>query len=74
MSEIFEQGQEVQGVYLNSESGFYVGDTYRGETITRIACSMENGQMAAVPWFAVYCDYKMVCKLNAALLHGVKYS
>ena len=42
-----------------------------GGRCDEIIVSMENGQMAGVPWFEVYQGGKLVSKWNAAAVEGV---
>lgn len=64
----FQQGQKLKAIYLTDGARISVG----GE-VDEIIIIMENGQMAGVPWFAVFKDGKMVSKWNAALVEGVEY-
>ncbi len=69
----FKQGQEVRAIFFNdnldgSSSYFKVGEF----DVERITVEMENGQMAGVPWFAVWKEGKIVSKWNGALLGGVE--
>ncbi len=70
MSEEFKQGQEVKGLWLadKDESYFEVGVG----TTEKITVVMENGQMAGVPWFAVWRNGEIDSKWNGALVAGVK--
>lgn len=55
MSE-FKQGQEVRSVYYPD-----TGEIKTGEFgVERITVVMENGQMAGVPWFAIWKEGKIV--------------
>ena len=63
----FKQGQEVKSIYWPEGGESTVG---KGG-IERITVVMENGQMAGVPWFAVWKEGKIVSKFNGAMLEGV---
>lgn len=66
----FEQGDErVQAIYFPNDEVIRVGEV----RVTKIKVVMENGQMAGVPWLAVYEGEKVTAKYNAALLEGVGY-
>ena len=43
------------------------------DDVTRIEVIMENGQMAGVPWFAVFNGDRMISKWNGAHIEGVGY-
>lgn len=64
----FTHGQLVEGLIFNENSVIRVG--HKG--CTSIVCSLENGQMAGVPWFDVYKGEKCISKWNGALLEGVE--
>ena len=65
----FKQGDErIKAIYFTN------GDVMRvGGDITKIKVIMENGQMAGVPWLAIYGGEKVKSKFNAALVEGVEY-
>lgn len=58
----------IKAVYVDDDY-FRVGE---GGT-TKIVVVMENGQMAGVPWFAVFAGDKLRGKFNAALVNSVEY-
>jgi len=62
----------AQGYLANywASGQFKVGE----QKVTKIVVVMENGQMAGVPWFAVYREETLWHKCNGALLEGVKIS
>jgi len=64
----FKDGQEVKVIYLQGGGEFKAGIP----GCDRITVSMENGQMAPVPWFIVWVDGIIDSKWNGALLLGVK--
>jgi len=64
---IFEQGQRVTAIFFNDEQLHRVG-----ETCESIIVSMENGQMAEVPWFVVTDNIGKATMWNGALLEGVE--
>ena len=65
----FKQGQEVQKIWFSEGDGgcFAVGSL----GVEKITVVMENGQMAGVPWFAVWKEGRTDSKWNGALLGGV---
>jgi len=67
MNEFYE-GQEVAAIFWCSDEIIRVG-TGQCDKITVV---MEAGQMAAVPWFAVWYKGNIVSKWNAALMEGVE--
>ena len=64
----FKEGEEVQALYFQDEQIIRVGV----RNTTKIVVVMENGQMAGVPWFAVFEGDKLTTKYNGALLEGVE--
>ena len=64
----FIEGEEVQGIFWPDDSQIIVG---QGDC-KKITVVMEYGQMAGVPWFAVWNDHKITHKYNGAHLAGVK--
>ena len=65
---VFEHGDQLAGIYLNSESLIKVG-----AHCDSIIVSMESGQASYVPWFQVWKDGKIISKWNAAMCAGVLY-
>ena len=63
----FEEGDEVQAIWLPGDVKVSVG----GE-IERITVVMEDGQMAGVPWFAVWKNGKIAMKHNGAFVESVE--
>ena len=63
----FKEGQEVKSLWWPNEGNLTVGQN----SVEKITVVMENGQMAGVPWFAVWKDGKVASKYNGALLEGV---
>ena len=65
----FENGEQLAGFYFED------GQTLKvGEQCDAIIVSMENGQMAIVPWFEVWKDGKIISKWNAAKIAGALYT
>ena len=64
----FQEGQEVKGIYWPGETSVTVGNN----NVEKITVVMEYGQMAAVPWFAVWKEGTVVSKWNGAMLEGVE--
>ena len=53
----FETGQTFTGMRLEDGEAFRVSDQNKEYSVKSIMCIMENGEMAAVPWFVVkYAD------------------
>ena len=67
MKDRFHEGQEVGVLTFPDESTVAAGQ--RGNE--RITVIMENGQMAGVPWFAVWRDGKIAYKHNGAHVASV---
>lgn len=65
----FEQGENLAGICFEDEQVLKVG-----EHCDSIIVSMENGQMAGVPWFEVWKDGKIISKWNGAKCEGVLYT
>lgn len=73
MEHKFKEGQEVAGIYFayneeDGQSSFLTGVS----GVEKITVVLENGQMAGVPWFAVWKDGKIDSKWNGAMLEGVQ--
>lgn len=68
MSDDFKLGQEVQALYFKDGSECIAGQL----GVEKITVVMENGQMAGVPWFAVWENGKVTNKWNGANLEGVR--
>ena len=70
MKTTFYEGQEVQVIWFDDAEGshFKVGE-FEVEKITVV---MEYGQMAGVPWFAIWKDGKINTKWNGAFIAGVE--
>ena len=68
----FEEGDKIHAIYFPDEQQISLHteclELGRVESITVV---MENGQMAAVPWFEVVYSSGHVCKYNGALVEGV---
>lgn len=67
MDNEFKQDQKVKELYWPDESCVSINH----EGCDKITVVMEYGQMAAVPWFAVWKDGKIVQKHNGALVQTV---
>ena len=65
----FKDGQEVQGIFWPNEGWCKVGQN----GVEKITVVMECGQMARVPWFAVWINGKINDKYNGAMLEGVSF-
>ncbi len=61
MDSSFKEGQEVKSITYPDDSQLCVGEF----DVEKITVVMEYGQMAGVPWFAVWKDGKVVHKHNA---------
>lgn len=69
----FIQGQEVKTIFFNDNPNGESSYIKVGKALVeKITIVMENGQMAGVPWFAVWKDGKIVSKWNGALIGGVE--
>jgi len=64
---IFQQGDEVQRIVFPNDGWIAVGINGT-ESISVI---IEDGQLAAAPWFAVWKNGKIVSKWNGAYIAGV---
>jgi hypothetical protein len=67
MSNQFYEGQEVKAIFWPNDDRVEVGQF----GVEKIVVVHECGQMAGVPWFAVYKNGKIDQKFNAASLDGV---
>lgn len=65
--QMFREDQEVEGLFWPDGSSIKVDKN----GIEKITVIMEYGQMAGVPWFAVWKDGKIVSKHNAAFIESV---
>lgn len=63
----FINGQKIKALFFSEEVSISAG----GEFCDEIIVSMQNGQMAEVPWFDVYKEGKIISKWNGAALQGV---
>ena len=63
----FYEGEEVKALFWLDGTQIMVG--HGG--VAKITVVMEYGQMAGVPWFAVWNDHKIVSKHNAAHIASV---
>jgi len=71
MKDIVQDKREIESVWVvtNNEEGYWkVGSS----GITKIEIYEESGQMAPVPWCAVYKGDDIVCRFDMAGM-GVKY-
>ncbi len=66
MEHEFYEEQEVQSIFWPDG-----GDVSVGKNCEKITVILECGQMARVPWFAVWKHGKIVSKFNGAMLQGV---
>jgi len=67
--ERFHQGQDNIEALVFPDSG----EIKVGRDAAKISVVFENGQMAGVPWFAVWKNGRMVSKWNGAELQGVVF-
>ena len=67
MSE-FVSGELINKLYVDNETLYMVGAV----GVTSIVVSMENGQMATVPWFEVWKGNSLFAKYNGASILGVE--
>ena len=65
----FEEGDQLSAIIFDADEQIVVGDS-----CDSIIVVMENGQMAAVPWFEVWKDGKCTSKWNAAEVQGVVFT
>lgn len=63
----FKPGQEIKVIYWPDDTSVVSGEN----EVEKITVVMENGQMALVPWFAVWVDGKVAFKHNASLVSTV---
>ena len=68
MGNQFMEGDKVAALYFPDDTEVVAGE----HDIEKITVVMECGQMAAVPWFAVWIDGKIDAKHNAAHVATVK--
>lgn len=65
----FETGQTFKVITLESGSQYVVGDgEYQAK---KIECIMENGEMAAVPWFVVTNTDGHEIKINGKYVESI---
>lgn len=64
----FEEGDEVQALYWRGDERVVVGCN----GVEKITVVMENGQMAGVPWFAVWKNGKIAMKHNGVFVESVE--
>lgn len=64
----FEEGDAISALFFKDDQAIRVGMA----KCTAIKVVMENGQMAAIPWFEVYEGESLRSKWNGALLEGVE--
>lgn len=64
---IFKEGHHLNAVFFPNEVSHQVGITCKSITV-----SMENGQMAEVPWFEIVDNNDVITLWNAALVEGVE--
>lgn len=58
----FFEGEEVSAIFYPDDTCVKVGQNL----VEKITVVMEYGQMAGVPWFAVWNDHKIIAKYNGA--------
>jgi hypothetical protein len=64
----FEEGDELQVIWAPGGEAARVGRN----GVEKITVVMEDGQMARVPWFAVWKNGKIAMKHNGALVESVE--
>ena len=64
----FKLGQEVSTLYFINNDTISISQ----HDVDKITVVMEYGQMAGVPWFAVWKDGKIKTKWNGAQVEGVE--
>ena len=64
----FKLGQEVSTLYFINNDTISISQ----HDVDKITVVMEYGQMAGVPWFAVWKDGKIKTKWNSAQVEGVE--
>lgn len=65
---ILEDANEIKSIHTSQE-GIFVN----GVDITSIIPYTESGEMAVVIWFAIYCDEKIVRRVNGSFVESVVY-
>ena len=70
MNDEFFEGQELRAVYYPTPNDIYF---VVGGKIEKITVVMESGQMAGVPWFAVWENGKIATKCNSVFVSHVEY-
>jgi hypothetical protein len=68
---LVDDEREIESIWFPGDTGgsYSVG---RGD-IEKIVTYYENGQMAMVPWFAVFRNGKLSQRINAATVMTVNY-
>lgn len=61
----FKEGDKIHQLYFSDEQLLTAGTD-----CDQIVVSMENGQMAGVPWFECYKGGKIISKWNGAMVEG----
>jgi len=69
MDKLLNDFRPIKRLIFPSEDNSYVV----GGSIDKIEPYSENGQMAAVPWFVIYKDGKVIRRVNAAHVETVEY-
>jgi len=64
MDHCFKEGQEVLGIVYPDDSEINI----KYDHVDKITVVLEYGQMAGVPWFAVWKNGKITSKHNGAFL------
>lgn len=65
---IIEDKRKIKSIHL-AEEGIFVG----GE-VGEIVAYNENGEMAAVVWFAIYSNGEIIRRVNGKFVESVVYS
>lgn len=73
MTDKFCDGQKLKRLVFSNNEVLVIGAGPVGDCITDIRVSMENGQIAPVPWFVVTWNSGKTQKWNGALVEGVTF-
>jgi len=73
MTNIIECDQIITGLRTN-DGWIYISDISTWFDITKIVPYYENGEMAAVVWFALYRNDKIIGRINGRHVIEIKYA
>jgi hypothetical protein len=71
MVTVLEDVREIKSIHGTEEGHIWSWEV--GKSCDKIECYGENGQMAAVPWFAVHKNGVVMQRLNGAFIETVCY-